>query len=325
MPRWLIVIVIVGPLTVIGVATMMIMKSAASGPLAKDDAAGVLSLPRPPSSPAGPNTVPVANAPTAPTATITPRPQKADQATMNEINRLRAENEQLKKQINAKPAPPPQSSLPVNATPVVDDSHPDPEAFARFARRFANCISIQLKQANPMSLKDNYSPESQEELDCNVTCTVASADIKKTDSVITPLVGVVELSETATTSIKYVQSGLVVFSSKVQVHCVITMTYKQRRWMPIKEYSKCVYERQNNYADFPRVATLGEEQTNDGQGLAARRVTVPCGNPYCPRFCCVLDFCAPSLQASLPPAVPRVTPKIRGRLIFVCRTKSCLF
>ncbi|MGD0140838.1 MAG: hypothetical protein ABSD28_18395 [Tepidisphaeraceae bacterium] len=70
MPRWLIVILIVGPLAVIGVATMIIMKSEAPAPLASENAAEVVPVPKPALSPAAPKPVFVAVAPTAPIATI---------------------------------------------------------------------------------------------------------------------------------------------------------------------------------------------------------------------------------------------------------------
>jgi hypothetical protein len=171
--------VIVGPLAVIGVATMMIMKSVASAPLAKDDAAGVVPVPQTPPSTAAPKTVSVAAIPTASIATISPKPQEADQATINEINRLRAENEQLKRLAT-------QNTKPTELSPVEILREVN-----QFAPILLKRIQVQEKELWAAANKAIIGNDS----DVTDTFVLLSTDVQRTDSLINPMIGVIRVKQ----------------------------------------------------------------------------------------------------------------------------------
>jgi len=147
------------------------------------------------------------------------------------------------------------------ATPPPEQSEGlDPDAFAKFAKSFAAILTEEEKGKEP------YKDEPGEKTEWHHTYLANGTDIKKTDSLIDPVVGVIELYELEISETKRTDDNSLLSNTDISTHHTVTMSHKTGRWLPIRDDTKI-----EEYREFPDTGSttskVGQVGTGEGKWM----------------------------------------------------------
>jgi hypothetical protein len=137
-------------------------------------------------------------------------------------------------------------------------------SFSKFAKAFASTLTVQEQKRI-----DGVTPQLAGQDDAHrIQYALSGVDIRRTDSVVNPVVGIVEMNEDDTITGSSKSDGTLVFLLGVTAHHTVTLSCQGQKWVPIQDVRKI--ENVQQYPESSSAAVrIGETQTNDGQWLLA--------------------------------------------------------